>query len=83
MRVFLLNANDGSFLWNQLISAIPYVSTQRGSTSYNPHPSRIEPQPGQHGGMCNPFGVGAMVLHVNPGCAARPRASLWDCFAVR
>jgi hypothetical protein len=32
--------------------------------------------------MCNPFGVGAVVLRVDPGCAARPRAMLLDCFAV-
>jgi hypothetical protein len=33
--------------------------------------------------MCNPFGVGVLVLRLDPGCAARPRALLLDCFAVR
>jgi hypothetical protein len=33
--------------------------------------------------MFNPFGVGGVVLRAYPGCAARPRALLLDCFAVR
>jgi hypothetical protein len=31
---------------------------------------------------CNPFGVGVVVSRVVPGCAARPRAVVLDCFAV-
>jgi hypothetical protein len=45
---------------------------------------RIPPNPTeiQHGEMCNPFGVGAVVLRANPGCAARPRAMLLNPFGV-
>ena len=32
--------------------------------------------------LCNPFRVDAVVLRIAPGCAARPRALLLDCFAV-
>ena len=32
--------------------------------------------------LCNPFRVDAVMLRIAPGCAARPRALLLDCFAV-
>ena len=48
----------------------------------NRQPSRANPIGVQHGDMCNPFGVGAVVLRTNPGCATQPRAMLLDCVAV-
>jgi hypothetical protein len=46
------------------------------------HASRTNPNGVQHHDMCNPFGVGVMVVGAYPGCAARPRAMLLDRVAV-
>jgi len=64
---------------------------QRGSTSQPRvaqrtlgmrHPASTNPNGVQPGDLCNPCGVGVMVLRTNPGCAARPRALMFDRVAV-
>ena len=54
------------------ISSYPYKHPNSATHEWHPFCSKL----------CNPFRVDAVMLRIAPGCAARPRALLLDCFAV-